>query len=115
MTVDYNRRHNVVSPEDLSPGVNVWVPDLQKNVESEFPLLPCYAGITAANTQWVGRSHAAESERGGGRGVQVSRSHRAGLASCHAAESGWRGFQVSPNHGTASSLATHGADSTDSS
>ncbi|KAL8573805.1 hypothetical protein ACOMHN_019079 [Nucella lapillus] len=58
--------------------------------------------------------HAAESERGG-----VFRYHREshcdGLASRHAVESGWRGFQVSLNHWTASSLVTHGADSTDSS
>ncbi|KAL8625371.1 hypothetical protein ACOMHN_044514 [Nucella lapillus] len=65
MTVDYNRRHNVVSPEDLSPGVNVWVPDLQKQgtvvkqheAPRSFIIKTTDGGLVRRNRQMTRKMH----------------------------------------------------------
>ncbi|KAL8584885.1 hypothetical protein ACOMHN_037588 [Nucella lapillus] len=65
MTVDYNRRHNVVSPEDLSPGVNVWVPDLQKQgtvvkqheAPRSFIIKTTDGGLVCRNRQMTRKMH----------------------------------------------------------
>lgn len=65
MTVDYNRRHSVVAPEDLSPGVKVWVPDLQKQgtivqqheAPRSFIIKTSDGGLVRRNRQMTRKMH----------------------------------------------------------